>query len=467
MRLFGRIVARIKAAVGVTTFPASLRTGGGIFGMIREGITGTWQRHQVESIENVTAFAAVYSCLSLITRDVGKLRIKLVEWSGGIWTEVVLNSPYAAVLRKPNKYQTRIQFIEAWIASKLLHGNTYIYKERADLRGLVTALHVLNPRLVVPLVTPEGDVYYQLSVDTLSGLQVAATVPASEIIHDRMLCLWHPLVGVSPIYACGSSATQGIRIQTNSAKFFENMSRPSGQLTAPGSIDPETAKRLKETFEAGFAAGNIGRLFVAGDGLKYEAMSIPAQDAQLIEQLRWTVEDVARCFHVPLHKLGMGQPTLNNVAALNLDYYAQTLQTLIESIELLLDEGLGLTDVPGKVYGTELDLDGLLRMDPLAMAEQIDKEMKAGTLKPDEARARRNLPPVPGGNTPYMQVQNYSLAALAKRDARDDPFSPVAPVPAALPAPAAVGDVANDDAVREAAALIERITKGLACDTSN
>jgi phage portal protein BeeE len=51
-----------------------------------------------------------------------------------------------------------------------------------------------------------------------------------------MITFWHPLVGVTPIYACGAAATQGSRIQANSAKFFENMSRPSGQLTAPGEI---------------------------------------------------------------------------------------------------------------------------------------------------------------------------------------------------------------------------------------
>jgi phage portal protein BeeE len=47
----------------------------------------------------------------------------------------------------------------------------------------------------------------------------------------------------------------------------------------------------------------LGRLWVSGDGLKYEPMTIPAQEAQLIEQLKWTVEDVARCFHVPLYKI--------------------------------------------------------------------------------------------------------------------------------------------------------------------
>ncbi len=40
-------------------------------------------------------------------------------------------------------------------------------------------------------------------------------------------------------------------------------------------------------------------------------------------------------------------------------------------------------------------------------------------MAPNEARRREDLPPVDGGDTPYLQVQNYSLAALANRDARE------------------------------------------------
>jgi phage portal protein BeeE len=58
--------------------------------------------------------------------------------------------------------------------------------------------------------------------------------------------------------------------------------------------------------------------------------------------------------------------------------------------------------------------------------------VKGGVMSPDEGRAKFNLGPVPGGNTPYLQQQNYSLAALAKRDAQEDPFR-TAPAPASAP----------------------------------
>src|SRR5690606_37079484 len=160
------------------------------------------------------------------------------------------------------RYQTRIQFFVTWIVMKLLYGNAYVLKER-DARGVVRALYVLDSRLVTPLVSDTGEVFYAVRTDKLSTVyEDQPAVPASEIIHDRALTLFHPLVGVSPIFACGASATQGIRIQNNSATFFENMSRPSGHLTAPGQITTPTAERLKAEFEKNFSAGNLGRLLV-------------------------------------------------------------------------------------------------------------------------------------------------------------------------------------------------------------
>lgn len=433
---------------------------GGFLGFLREPFAGAWQKNVVcESRENILAFSAVYACVALISNDVAKLRIKLMQLDpDGTWLELLSSSPFLPVILKPNRYQTRQQFIAYWIVSKLLYGNAYVLKER-DGRGIVTALYVLDPRRVVPLVAEDGSVYYRLNQDHLSGLQDAPTVPASEIIHDRMTTLWHPLIGVSPIYACGAAATQGMRIQGNSNKFFENMSRPSGMLTAPAAISDETAKRLKQTFEDQFSGSNVGRLFVAGDGLDYKAMTMPAVDAQLIEQLRWTIEDVSRCFLVPGYKIESstsGRLPAANVAALAQDYYNQCLQTHIEAIEALLDEGLSLPNN----YATEVDLDGLLRMDPLSRSETFKNAIGAGYMDPNYARTKEGMRPAVGGDSPYMQQQNYSLAALAKRDALPNPFVLDKPTPTATPSAAGEAATVDPAATEAAAKFMQHLKKG-------
>ncbi len=437
MNVFGLTITRRRQVQ--KQLPATLagvNTRGGWFAMVREGFTGAWQRNIEIRFDSVLTYYAVYACVTLIASDIGKLRIKLVQKDkDGIWEEIT-SSAFSPVLRKPNRYQTRIKFFEQWMTSKLIHGNTYILKER-DNRGVVVALYVLDPTRVRALVAPDGAVYYSLHGEELAGVRDGITVPASEIIHDTMVPLYHPLCGVSPLSACGLAATQGLRIQQNSTNFFANGSQPGGLLTAPGVISDEDRKEIQRVWESEYSGDNAGRVAVLGNGLKYEASAVNAVDAQLIEQLKWTAETVCSAYHVPPYMVGVAPaPAYNNVEALNLQYYTQCLQNPIESIELLLDEGLGLpTD-----YGTEFDLDDLLRMDTAAQIKAAAESIGGGGMSPNESRKRfLNLPPVRGGEVPYLQQQNYSLEALAKRDAKADPFvgAPAAPPPP-VPAPRAV-----------------------------
>lgn len=427
----------LKAAFGIKAKaqPQGLTAvghGSGWFGIIRESFSGAWSQNvAIDAPREILAFSAVFACVTLIASDIAKLRVKLMmSDENGIGEEVPKGSPYWAVLRKPNRFQTWLKFIEQWIVSKLLYGNTYVLKQR-DARGIVVAFYILDAQRVTALVAADGGVYYRLASDNLAGLPDEVTVPASEIIHDMAVALWHPLVGVSPLYACGLSATMGNRIQANSTRFFGNASRPSGALTAPGTISDETANRLKTEWEENFGGQNLGRLAVLGDGLKYEAMMIPAVDAQLLEQLNWTVEDVARCYHVPIWKIGGKEPQRQNVESLNQSYYSDCLQAHIESAEASLDVGLNL---PAGYY-MEFDIEGLMRMDTAARYEAKGKAIGGGWMAPNEARRGENLKPVPGGESPYLQQQNYSLAALAKRDALQDPFGRPAPAAPAAPEP--------------------------------
>jgi HK97 family phage portal protein len=428
MRFLGFDITR---APGRRLYPTA-NGSGGWYPVVREPSTGAWQRNEELRSDSVLSYSAVFACVTLIASDIAKLGLRLVEQDDhGIWTPADVPA-FSPVLRKPNRYQTRIKFVEQWLTSKLVHGNTYVLKQR-DARGVVVALYVLDPTRVVPLVAPDGAVYYELSRDDLSTLTAPIVVPAREIIHDPMVCLFHPLIGVSPIFACGLAALQGLKIQDNSVKFFANASQPGGVLIAPTEIGDDQALRMKTYWEENFTGANAGRLLVVGNGMKYEPLSVNATDSQLVEQLKWSAETVCSCYHVPPYKLGVGPPpSFNNTEAWNQEYYAQCLQALIENFELTLDEGLELP----RQYGTEFNLDDLLRMDTPTKSAAAREGVTAGCLSPNEARKRYfDLGPVDGGDSPYLQQQNYSLSALA---ARDDAAS-------LTPAPAAPPTVQDDD----------------------
>jgi len=409
--------------------------GGGGWQRVFESYTGAWQQNVVLDRESVLTYFAVYACLTLIASDISKLRVKLVRQDpGGIWAEVEGLSPFAPVLRKPNRYQNRIQFWESYFLSKLTRGNVYVLKER-DGRGVVVALYILDPDRTVPMVAADGAVFYRVNADKLAGVAgPEVLIPAREVIHDRMNCLYHPLVGTSPIWAAAAGAGQGLAIQRGAAKFFKNASQPGGVLTAPGAIADATAARLKAAWETNFTGENAGRVAVLGDGLKYERLAMTAEESQLIEQLKWTADVVCSVFHVPPYKIGLGaMPTYNNVQALNVEYYSQCLQSLIEAAELCLDEGL---EHPLGT-GTEFDIDNLLRMDSASQMGVLKEGIGASVYAPNEARRKLDLPPVPGGDSPMAQQQYYSLEALAERGAP--------PAPGAMLAPPAEDPPADDE----------------------
>src|SRR4029453_15048405 len=105
------------------------------------------------------------------------------------------------------------------------------------------ALYVLDPGRVKALIAPDGSVYYELQTNDLAGLAASegqVVVPAKEIIHDRWNCAFHPLVGLSPLYACGGAASQALAMQAASTTFFSSGGRAGGMLLVTQVKVPQT-----------------------------------------------------------------------------------------------------------------------------------------------------------------------------------------------------------------------------------
>ena len=398
--------------------PASQGAWTSLLSFVREPFAGAWQRNLEINQNTVLSFHAVFSCISLIASDIAKMPLRMMRRdSNGIWKESS-SGKAAAIYRRPNAYQNRIQFFECWLNSKLCHGNTIALKIR-NTRGEITELRILDWNKVTPLVADDGSVFYQINPDNMAGGESSVTVPAREVIHDRFNCLFHPLVGLSPVYAAGLAAMQGHHIQQNSAFFFRNGSKPSGVIEVPGNITEENARVLKANWDTGYTGENAGKTGLLSNGAKYNPVSMSADDAKVVEQLQMSAKIVCSAFHVPAYKAGIGElPSYDNIEALEQQYYSQCLQTLIESIELLLDEAFELEGDTG----TEFDVSALLRMDSERRIKTLGEGVKNTILTPNEARRSENLPPVTGGDELYLQQQNFSLGALARRDASDDPF---------------------------------------------
>ena len=399
--------------------------------IISEPFSGAWQRNMEEKRGDLITYPTLFACLYRISSDIGKLPFRLRVSNNGIWSNTT-NPAYTPVLNSPNAFQTPNQFREYWILTKLIQGNAYILKRR-DNRNVVVDLYVLDPERVMPMVSESGAVFYQLQTDTLNTLPEGypadqLIVPASEIIHDRCMTVHHPLIGVPPLAAAHWPALKNMKIMRSATEFFANNAQPGGILTAPAGMTEDDAKAVQDYWAQNFQGANAGKVAIIGADMKFTPFAMKSIDSQMVEQMRYSDEQICQPFGVPPFKVGIGTiPSGLGVDGLNQLYYSDALQPHIEHMETLLDAGLSVA----APLGIELDLDPLLRMDEGKRAE-VETKLVSGKIKtPDEGRARFNLAPTGGGDTLWGQNQDYPLGMLADRKEWDPAMQkPVEPEPA-------------------------------------
>ena len=411
--------------------------------VVREPFTGAWQRDLEIRPDTLLSNPTVFACVTRIAQDIAKCRLRLVvEQDTDIWTPTT-NPAYSPFLRRPNHYQTPTKFVEQWVTSKLLWGNTYVLKRR-DGRGVVTAGYILNPAYVTVKVAPDGSIFYELRRpdSDLTGLWPLPNgepviVPAREIIHDRINCLFNALVGLSPLYAAGAPALLGSTISRASTNLFAKGGQPIGALSSDLEIKKDQAEQMRQRWQEAYGgAENSGKVAVLGLGLKYEPIAATAVDSQLTEQQGLSAVEICKCFGMPVALIDTtkGAPYGNHEQLVQL-YHDECLQSLIVGTETALDEGLGIDQpVNGVQYGTEFDIDDLIWMDTATRTKAASDTIGGGALSPNEARRKFfGIAGAKGGASPMVQQQYYSLAALAERDAAQ-PFAKPAPAtPPAVP----------------------------------
>src|SRR5690606_18351403 len=124
----------------------------------------------------------------------------------------------------------------------------------------------------------------------------------------------------------------------------------------------------------------------------------------------------------------------------------------IEAMENLLDEGLRI----GRPEGVELDLEPLLRMDEGKRAEVATKLVGGGIETPTEGRARFSRSPLVGGDTVYMQQQDFPLDQVRKNKLVDGADGPPSPDPDSDP-----DDDETDEELEAANEEVRRLTAQL------
>lgn len=364
-------------------------------------------------VSAVTAMqvTAVFSCVAVLSESFAILPPVLYRQQGRKKVVVTDHWLYKLLAKRPNRWQNAYQWREMLQGHLALRGNAYC-QVFANSRGEVTELVPLNPDKVQVKIKTDGD-YYYLVTDRL-GNQTALL--RGDVFHLKGLSP-DMYGGYNPIQVARDSIGGALSAQSYGAKFFANDAKPTGGwIEFPGQFkDPEARKVFRESWQTMQSGNNRGKTAVLEGGMKYHELGVTNSDAQFLETRKFSVEEIARLFRVPPHRIGhLDRSTNNNIEHQGLEFVTYTMMPWAERWEAAIEFDLLSEDDDLQI---EFDFSRLLRGDATSRAAYYHAGVLDGWLTRNEARIQENLDPLAGLDEPLRPL---NMVMVSEADAEDE-----------------------------------------------
>ena len=243
---------------------------------------------------------AVYACVRILAEAIAGLPLHVYRYKEDGGKEKALTHPLYYLLHdEPNPEMTSFVFRETLMSHLLLWGNAYAQIIR-DGSGRVLALYPLLPNKMTVDRAPNGELFYtyrrdsdESRVNPKAGL---IYLRSDEVLHIPGLG-FDGLIGYSPIAMAKNAIGMAIACEEYGASFFANGANPGGVLEHPGVLkDPA---KVRESWNAVYqGSANAHRIAVLEEGMKFQQIGIPPEQAQFLETRKFQINEIARIFRV-------------------------------------------------------------------------------------------------------------------------------------------------------------------------
>lgn len=344
-------------------------------------------------IDTSLKLSVVQGCVKVLSEDIASLPLFIYKDIKGGKEKAKDHELYNLLHLAPNAYMDSFTFFSTAMTQALLWGNCYceiVYK-----KGKVESLFLLPPAKTQKMII-KGKPWYKVKVGNEDRFL------RDEYVLHIMYMSKDGVSGISPIEEAADVFNLSYFVQTYSKKLFENGTNTGGVLEHPGNLSDAAGENLRKSFNINKGLENSHRMMILEEGMKYSKMSIPPNDAQMIESRKFQIEDIARIYRVPLHLIqSLDHATNNNIEHQSLDYVTHTLRPWLVRWERQLKLKLFF----GTDYSAEFKVDGLLRGDYKTRMEGYGIGRQNGFLTVNEIRALENMNSVPEGDT-FLQPLN-------------------------------------------------------------
>lgn len=334
------------------------------------------------------------TCLKVLSESIGKIPVYLIDEEKN---RVDNDLSYILNVR-PNPYQTPSQFFTYLEYCRNHQGNGYAFVNRLP-NGTVEGLYPLDPSAMQVWVNNTDQftsrTFYYRYNDTKNGQQY--WFDPENILHFKSwLCEENGLVGKSIRFIIASTLL-GAKA---SSKFLNNLNQHGLMANVAvkyvGNLKPESQNALLDEIEEQ-ARINDRRMITLPMGFEIQPLDLKLTDSQFLELRRFTSLQIAAAFGIkPIFLNDLEKSSYASSSAQNLSFYVDTLLAIISQYEQEMRRKLLTRKEIDAGLKFKFNANVILRADPTAQADIIQKLTSCGIYSPNDARKWLDLPPIPG-----------------------------------------------------------------------
>ena len=330
---------------------------------------------------------AVYACVRILAETIASLPFHTYRYTLNGKEKAIEHPIYYLLHSEPNPEMTSFVFRETLMSHLLLWGNAYAQIIR-DGRGRVLGLYPLLPNKVIVNRNQHGELVYQYEKEGQTYF-----LRSYEVLHIPGLG-FDGIIGYSPIAMAKNAVGMAIATEEYGAKFFANGANPGGVLEHPGVVkDPA---RIRESWNAVYqGSSNAHRVAVLEEGMKFQSIGIPPEQAQFLETRKFQINEIARIFRIPPHMIGdLEKSSFSNIEQQSLEFVMYTLDPWVVRWEQAIQRAL-FTENEKRQYFVKFNVDGLLRGDYQSRMNGYAVGRQNGWLSANDIRELENPNRIP------------------------------------------------------------------------
>lgn len=358
---------------------------------------------------------AVYACVRILAEAIASLPLHVYAYRDDGGKELVHDHPLYGLLHdEPNPEMTSFVFRETLMSHLLIWGNAYAQIVR-DGAGRVLGLYPLLPNQMDVDRDANGRLVYTYSrqSDENPNFKTMGDIilRSEDVLHIPGLG-FDGLIGYSPIAMAKNAVGMTLACEEYGASFFANGANPGGVLEHPGVLkDPS---KVRESWNSVYrGSNNAHKIAVLEEGMKYQQIGIPPEEAQFLETRKFQINEIARLYRIPPHMVGdLEKSSFSNIEQQSLEFVKYTLDPWVVRWEQALQKALLLPGEKGK-YFIKFNVDGLLRGDYASRMNGYATGRQNGWFSANDIREMENMNPISDEEGGNLYLVNGGMCKLS------------------------------------------------------